>query len=187
MQIETVRIDQLRQDPKNVRSHSPKNLEVIRRSLERFGQQKPIVVDANGLVVAGNGTLAAAQALGWTEIKIARTELTGDEARAYAIAGRAGGLAKAGVARAKQPLSSTLPIPSSLPPFLPSSLQTLLPSSLWRSGEAGEGFFQNPASGGEGPGEGEKTPNRSDPGRAGERQNPAEALRGSRRQEMGAG
>lgn len=94
MQIEIVRLDQLKLDPKNARSHSPKNLEVIRRSLERFGQQKPIVVDANGLVVAGNGTLAAAQALGWTEIKIARTELTGDEARAYAIAdNRSGELA----------------------------------------------------------------------------------------------
>jgi len=41
-------------------------LEQIKASLRRFGQQKPIVVDATNVVRAGNGTLAAAKALGWT-------------------------------------------------------------------------------------------------------------------------
>jgi hypothetical protein len=44
------------------------------------------VVDAKGIVLAGNGTLTAAQELGWTEIQIVRTELAGVEATAFAIA-----------------------------------------------------------------------------------------------------
>jgi DNA modification methylase len=73
-------------DPANVRKHDEKNLAAIKASLNRFGQQKPIVVDASGVVRAGNGTLAAAKALGWKEIRIVRSSLAGSEATAYAIA-----------------------------------------------------------------------------------------------------
>lgn len=72
MKTETVSIDSLVFDPANVRKHPEKNLATIKASLLRFGQQKPIVVDANGVVRAGNGTLAAAKALGWKEIRIVR-------------------------------------------------------------------------------------------------------------------
>jgi hypothetical protein len=73
-------------DPANVRQHSDRNLEVIKGSLSAFRQQKPIVVDGDGICRAGNGTLEAARALGWTHIAVARTKLTGAEAVAYAIA-----------------------------------------------------------------------------------------------------
>jgi ParB-like chromosome segregation protein Spo0J len=43
-------------------------------------------VDAKGIVIAGNGTLTAAQELGWTEIDIVRTQLEGIEATMFAIA-----------------------------------------------------------------------------------------------------
>jgi len=73
-------------DPANVRTHNEKNLKAIKASLSRFGQQKPIVVDSNGVVVAGNGTLAAADSLGWQDISTVSTELNGSESIAYAIA-----------------------------------------------------------------------------------------------------
>ena len=73
-------------DPANVRRHGEKNLGAIKSSLLRFGQQKPIVVDAKGIVRAGNGTLAALKALGWKEVRIVRSTLEGSEATAYAIA-----------------------------------------------------------------------------------------------------
>ena len=84
--IERVAISSLVPDPANVRKHGAKNLDAIKGSLARFGQQKPIVVSAAGVVVAGNGTLAAALALGWTEIDVVRSPLVGSEATAYAIA-----------------------------------------------------------------------------------------------------
>ena len=86
MNIQTIPLADLSLDPSNVRKHSRRNLDAIKASLRKFGQQKPIVVDAKGIVLAGNGTLTAAQELGWTEIQIVRTELAGVEATAFAIA-----------------------------------------------------------------------------------------------------
>jgi len=86
MKLTTTKITELSLDPSNVRKHSRRNLDAIKASLRKFGQQKPIVVDAKGIVLAGNGTLTAAQELGWTEIQIVRTELAGVSATAFAIA-----------------------------------------------------------------------------------------------------
>ena len=86
MNIEEINIAELDLDPANVRRHDAANLDAIRGSLKRFGQQKPIVVNEKGVVIAGNGTLTAARALGWDRIKIVRTELMGSEATAFAIA-----------------------------------------------------------------------------------------------------
>jgi DNA modification methylase len=86
MKTERVPIDSVSLDPANVRRHGERNLATIKASLSRFGQQKPIVVDADGIVRAGNGTWTAAKALGWKEITVVRTALKGAEATAYAIA-----------------------------------------------------------------------------------------------------
>lgn len=86
MNIEEINIAELELDPANVRRHDASNLDAIRGSLKRFGQQKPIVVNEKGVVIAGNGTLTAARSLGWDRIKIVRTELMGSEATAFAIA-----------------------------------------------------------------------------------------------------
>jgi len=86
MKLETIAIAEISLDPSNVRKHGRRNLDAIKASLRKFGQQKPIVVDAKGIVLAGNGTLTAAQELGWTEIEITRTELAGVAATAFAIA-----------------------------------------------------------------------------------------------------
>jgi ParB-like chromosome segregation protein Spo0J len=86
MKIERINVAELSLDPSNARKHSQRNLDAIKASLRKFGQQKPIVVDAKGIVLAGNGTLTAAKELGWTEIEITRTTLQGVEATAFAIA-----------------------------------------------------------------------------------------------------
>jgi len=86
MKYETATIASLMLDPANVRTHDSKNLEAIKASLARFGQQKPIVVDGKGIIVAGNGTMMAAKMLNWSSVEIVRTKLEGAEAIAYAIA-----------------------------------------------------------------------------------------------------
>jgi ParB-like chromosome segregation protein Spo0J len=86
MTVESLALADLVADPANARVHSARNIDAIKASLKRFGQQKPIVVDAKGVVRAGNGTLAAAKALGWTHIQAIRTDLISSEATAYAIA-----------------------------------------------------------------------------------------------------
>lgn len=86
MKIHRRPIDSLTPDPDNARTHDADNLGAIAASLKAFGQQKPIVVDTRGVVLAGNGTLAAARSLGWTEVDVVETDLEGAAAAAYAIA-----------------------------------------------------------------------------------------------------
>lgn len=86
MKIVSLPIDSLKFDRENARKHSGKNLSAIKGSLTAFGQQKPIVVDKNMTVVAGNGTLAAAKELGWAEINVVKTDLEPELAKAFALA-----------------------------------------------------------------------------------------------------
>ena len=86
MKIKKYKIDELTLDPNNARKHGPKNLEAIKGSLAKFGQQKPVVVNSRGVVVAGNGTLEAARALGWTEINAVVTDLDDFNQTAFALA-----------------------------------------------------------------------------------------------------
>jgi DNA modification methylase len=79
-------VESLQEDPANARTHDDRNLDAIKKSLATFGQRKPIVV-REGIVVAGNGTLRAARALGWTRIAVAdAADLTAAEAQAFALA-----------------------------------------------------------------------------------------------------
>ncbi len=86
LNIKTVPIDSLDYDPFNVREHDERNVEAIKASLARFGQQKPIVAKKDGTVIAGNGTLGAMRLLGYKEVIIAETELDGEQAVAFSIA-----------------------------------------------------------------------------------------------------
>ncbi|HEV7301593.1 MAG TPA: ParB N-terminal domain-containing protein [Tepidisphaeraceae bacterium] len=80
-----VPIDSLTPDPRNARTHGDKNRAAIAKSLQQNGQLKPISVDANGVILAGNGTWAEAKALGWQYIARARTALTGAAAMRWAL------------------------------------------------------------------------------------------------------
>jgi len=85
--VETVAVDSLQPDPDNARIHGRDNLKAITASLERFGQVRPLIVSADGVVVAGDGTLAAMMLLGWTDAMVIRLPWTDrEQCRAYAIA-----------------------------------------------------------------------------------------------------
>ena len=86
MKLERAKLDALTCDPANVRKHDQRNLDAIKGSLQRFGQQHPIIVDGDGIIRAGNGRYMAMRALGWSECDIVRTALKGAEATAFAIA-----------------------------------------------------------------------------------------------------
>ena len=48
-------LTELRRPDRNVRMHTDKQLKEFRRSVEMFGQIRPIVVDEDGVILAGNG------------------------------------------------------------------------------------------------------------------------------------
>lgn len=80
-------IADLTPDPANARRHGDRNIEAIKASLRSFGQRKPIVVQKQGMIVrAGNGTLQAAKALGWTEIAAVVVDEDNLTATQFAIA-----------------------------------------------------------------------------------------------------
>jgi hypothetical protein len=77
---------QLAADPRNARAHDARSIKAIAESLDRFGQRKPIVV-RRGVVIAGNGQLAAAEALGWDRIAVVDgSDLSDTDATAFGIA-----------------------------------------------------------------------------------------------------
>ena len=81
------RIEALRPDPANPRSHSPKQIRQLARSIGTFGFNVPILVDRTLRIVAGHGRLLAAQDLGWREVPtILLDHLSETEARAFMIA-----------------------------------------------------------------------------------------------------
>ena len=81
------RTEALRPDPANPRSHSPKQIRQLARSIGAFGFNVPILVDRTMRILAGHGRLLAAQDLGWREVPtITLDHLSGTEARAFMIA-----------------------------------------------------------------------------------------------------
>lgn len=63
------------------------DVEAVAASLRRFGQQKPVVIQASTrYVVAGNHVLLAARSLGWTEIAANVVELDDATATAFMLA-----------------------------------------------------------------------------------------------------
>jgi ParB-like chromosome segregation protein Spo0J len=88
LKIERLPIEKLTFDPANARKHSDVNLSAIAESLRQFGQRKPIVVNAENVIVAGNGTVEAARLLGLTDVDVVRVpkDWSADQVKAFALA-----------------------------------------------------------------------------------------------------
>jgi len=86
LQSLAIPIDSVKLDERNARQHPPVNIDAIRRSIEHYGQRKPIVVrQDDNIIEAGNGLWLAAKELGWTEIAAVMVEDDPSDATGYAI------------------------------------------------------------------------------------------------------
>ena len=87
LKIEYQPISELKQNPNNPRSHTPKQVRQIARSIEKFGFNVPILIDTENVVVAGHGRLDAAELLHLTEIPTVQLRhLTPEQRTAFMIA-----------------------------------------------------------------------------------------------------
>ena len=88
LEIKVIAIDDLILDPNNARAHNQKNLDSIAKSLQMFGQRKPVVITKELVVVAGNGTLEAAKQIGWKGLSCVTVpdDWDSDTIKAYALA-----------------------------------------------------------------------------------------------------
>lgn len=64
----------LKQDKKNYRKHSKENKERIKKSIEECGLGRSVVVDADGVLIAGNGVQSVVD--GDTPVKVIETDGT---------------------------------------------------------------------------------------------------------------
>jgi len=67
MKTTTVTLSTLKALERNPRKHSNLQIAELKRSIEMFGQIRPMVVDENNNVLAGNGLLIALKELSWTK------------------------------------------------------------------------------------------------------------------------
>jgi len=80
-------IRELQLDPRNPRLHSKRQIRQIAQSIESFGFNVPILIDAKRRVIAGHGRLLACQQLGWDEVPtISLEHLGGTQLKAFVIA-----------------------------------------------------------------------------------------------------
>jgi DNA modification methylase len=85
--IELRRVADLHPDPRNARKHDPKQVARIAESIRRFRFNNPILVDGDGVVIAGHGRLAAVKLLGHESVPtLCLDHLSEVERRAYRIA-----------------------------------------------------------------------------------------------------
>src|SRR5277367_125068 len=85
--IEHWSLDKLTPYPKNPRRHSDAQIAQIAGSIQAFGFNSPILVDATGGIIAGHGRHLAALKLGLeTAPVVVLDHLSGAEKRAYILA-----------------------------------------------------------------------------------------------------
>lgn len=65
-----MKLSELKHPEKNPRKHPAKQIKEMKRSLETFGQFRPIVIDENNVILAGNGLVIAMKEKGYEEADV---------------------------------------------------------------------------------------------------------------------
>jgi len=87
MQIEMVNIGDVSPAAQNSRVHTEDQIDQIAVSLEEFGWTLPVLVDEDGVLIAGHARIRAAQKLGMTTVPVVRAVGWSDNRKeAYLIA-----------------------------------------------------------------------------------------------------
>ena len=87
MKVIKKRLDDLKHPEKNVRIHSEQQNRELKRSLEKFGQTRALVVDENNVILIGNGLYEAMVSLGYQEASVyVKTELSENDKKKLMIA-----------------------------------------------------------------------------------------------------
>ena len=87
MKIETIKTAELIPYARNAKLHSKEQVASIAASIQEFGFNNPVLVDADNGIIAGHGRILAAKQIGISEIPCVRlSHLTENQKRAYIIA-----------------------------------------------------------------------------------------------------
>lgn len=84
--VEMMPLASLKPHPNNPRQHPDRSIDAVKRSIEAFGFTNPVLVSADGYVLAGHTRIKAAERAGLREVPVIRLSLSGPDADAYLIA-----------------------------------------------------------------------------------------------------
>ena len=72
-----MQLEDLKQDPVNARKHNPRNVNMIVDSIQELGCGRSILIDEDGMIIAGNATYEALVEAGIKKLRV--VEGSGDE------------------------------------------------------------------------------------------------------------
>ena len=86
VKVEMLEIDKIKPYWRNPRKHTDKQIEALKKSIEKYGFTQPIVVDKDYTIIIGHGRYVAAKELGLKKVPvIVRRDLSEREARELRI------------------------------------------------------------------------------------------------------
>jgi len=87
MEIEKINIDEVKPYENNAKLHPPEQIEQIKKSIKEFGNNGPIAIDENNIIIEGHGRYQALKELGFKEIEVIKlTHLNEQQKKAYILA-----------------------------------------------------------------------------------------------------
>lgn len=87
LKIELLATSMLAPNPRNARTHTPKQISQIGVAIKRFGWLVPIVIDENNMILAGHGRWEAAKKMKLAEVPVIRANFLSDaDRRAFVLA-----------------------------------------------------------------------------------------------------
>ena len=86
MEIEKVKIEDIKPYVNNAKRHTKKQIEQIKKSIEDFGFNDPIAIDEDNVIIEGHGRYEALKQLGYINVDCVRLEhLTEEQKKAYIL------------------------------------------------------------------------------------------------------
>ena len=86
MKIELLAIDKIKKYENNAKLHPREQIEQIKKSILEFGNNDPIAIDENNVLIEGHGRLKALKQLGYDEVEVIRlSHLSEEQKKAYIL------------------------------------------------------------------------------------------------------
>jgi DNA modification methylase len=87
VKIEILPINKIKPYENNAKLHPKEQIDQIKKSIKEFGNNDPIAIDENNVIIEGHGRFLALKELGYDEVEIIRlSHMTDEQKKAYILA-----------------------------------------------------------------------------------------------------
>lgn len=86
--VERRAVARIKLNPKNARKHSAEQVGQIGEAIKRFGFTRPLLIDGDDMIIAGEGRFLGAKAVGWKDVPVVvcPPSWSDEDKRLYALA-----------------------------------------------------------------------------------------------------